>query len=334
MELREEIEDYARSASRLANDHYNVVRQLWADYAGAEFPDYVPEQIDTDYVLYRMRGGFSGTDYNGLNYTQLKNGQSRAGLSIDDLWPPMRDLDDVQQFLADFIEAAARCTAQNNVARDPTKPRWARVCHGAKPCAFCVMLASRGYAYRSKETADFGGEFHKGKCHCSVEASWGGNQAITARQVAWKNMYEKAREQSGSSDDNAITIAMNHLYPDQLSGGVYELSTQWPDSVKSISGHVWEHILVGDPRTGRGGHAATATVAGKTRFPETWDEKKIRWAVKEIVAAPREAIVGPRPNKKFHVRNIEGVDVVVELVWKTDKWRVITSYPARQGAWS
>lgn len=281
-----------------------------------------------------MQGGFSGTDYNGLTYTQSKSGQSRAGVTIDDLWPSFDSIDDLQQWLADFIEASARYTAQHNVANDPTKPRWARVCHGAKPCSFCIMIASRGYVYLSRETADFGGEFHKGKCHCSIEASWGGNQAISTQQAEWGRMYRAAVKEAGSKDDNAVTVAMNHLYPDLVSGGVYDLSAEWPDSVKQVSGHVWEHILVGDPKTGRGGHAATAKVKGKTRFPVSWDEKKIKWAIRETVAAPREAVLGPRPNKRFQVRNIEGVDVVVELVWKTDKWRVITAYPAREGAWS
>ncbi len=36
-----------------------------------------------------MQGGFNNTDYNGLTYTQVKNGQSRAGLTIDDLWPDL-----------------------------------------------------------------------------------------------------------------------------------------------------------------------------------------------------------------------------------------------------
>lgn len=43
---------------------------------------------------------------------------------------------------------------------------WARVPAGAKPCAFCLMLASRGEVYQSEESAGgLGNEYH-GDCRC------------------------------------------------------------------------------------------------------------------------------------------------------------------------
>lgn len=49
-------------------------------------------------------------------------------------------------------KTANECVEQNAI-RDPKKPKWARIPTGAETCAFCIMLASRGFDYNSKETA-------------------------------------------------------------------------------------------------------------------------------------------------------------------------------------
>lgn len=54
------------------------------------------------------------------------------------------------------------------VKADPKRPRWARVTRPGA-CAFCLMLATRGAAYRTEDTASF--RPHK-KCQCDVEVSW------------------------------------------------------------------------------------------------------------------------------------------------------------------
>ena len=66
----------------------------------------------------------------------------------------------VKQFGRDVITLSAR----------KHKIRWARVPTGAETCAFCLMLAGRGYVYRSaKKGGDSfsGNEFH-GHCDCAV----------------------------------------------------------------------------------------------------------------------------------------------------------------------
>jgi len=63
--------------------------------------------------------------------------------------------------------AANMCIA-HNASRDPRKPRWARVPAGAETCPWCMMLASRGFAYHSEEAADHN---HSG-CDCKVIPSW------------------------------------------------------------------------------------------------------------------------------------------------------------------
>jgi len=77
-----------------------------------------------------------------------------------------------QQLCVDRIDyetrrAANMCMAYN-AKRDPLKPKWARVPMGAETCPWCLMLASRGFAYHSEAAADHN---HSG-CDCKVVPSW------------------------------------------------------------------------------------------------------------------------------------------------------------------
>lgn len=55
---------------------------------------------------------------------------------------------------ADYeIRRAANYCVTANGARDPLKPKYARVPTGAETCDFCLMLASRGFVYHSTSSA-------------------------------------------------------------------------------------------------------------------------------------------------------------------------------------
>lgn len=66
---------------------------------------------------------------------------------------------------------AARETIARNVEFDPAKPRYAVVPTGANPCAWCTILASRGWVYSSKKTADAHSKYHD-NCSCQAVPSW------------------------------------------------------------------------------------------------------------------------------------------------------------------
>lgn len=166
------IREYTSAASQLANDYYEQTRQIWRA-AGVNMPDFEHARLlDPDRALWQVQGGFNNTDFNGLTYAQVKAGQSRAGMTINDLWPDVSNIDTAQQLVADMIQSSARLTTQRNMRMDPVKPRWARVPQG-ETCEFCLMLASRGWVYWSEESARLGGGFHKGHCDCKIVPSWG-----------------------------------------------------------------------------------------------------------------------------------------------------------------
>jgi hypothetical protein len=97
---------------------------------------------------------------------------------------------------------------------DPRVMMWARIT-GPNPCAFCAMLASRGFVYLSRQRASLGGR-SKGKeldsyhpnCHCSFIMRWADISDPTAPDRTahymqlWKDeMRGKRIPQRGTSND-------------------------------------------------------------------------------------------------------------------------------------
>lgn len=67
---------------------------------------------------------------------------------------------------------AAGQTMFSNGVDDPQKPRFARVPTGAETCPFCIMLASRGFVYRSEKSAGKLDHYHP-NCDCRVVPRFG-----------------------------------------------------------------------------------------------------------------------------------------------------------------
>lgn len=65
--------------------------------------------------------------------------------------------------------------------------RWRRVASGARPCAFCAMLAGRGPVY-SKDTVDF--VAHR-SCGCTAELVFG-EWEPTGKERLWRASYDLA----------------------------------------------------------------------------------------------------------------------------------------------
>lgn len=65
---------------------------------------------------------------------------------------------------------AMRQTNKNNAVRDPANVTYARVPRGAKTCAFCTMLASRGFVYATAKTAGEEDKYHH-DCDCMIVPS-------------------------------------------------------------------------------------------------------------------------------------------------------------------
>jgi hypothetical protein len=233
LDARELVEEYARDASQLANDYYDDLRTLWQQYGGVEFPDFGhADLIDPDRAMWQVQGGFNNSDYAGLTYKQVKEDRSRAGKKLTDLWPSFANVDDSQQFVADMINASARLTMQRNMRLDPSKPRWARVPRGATTCAFCTMLASRGFAYLSEESAGLEMQYHK-DCDCQIIPSWGKQSLKGYDPDAMYEMWQQAGADGGDYRDKLKRMRRQH--PDSLTDGVRKISESQPEPFPDTS---------------------------------------------------------------------------------------------------
>lgn len=126
-------------SAALAATYFDRFRR--AEGAAGVFTPRLPGPLDPEYLSWRLR--FSGpvqvgrllatnpTQLQPLLFTSLEGEVSRQVLN------------------------GGRETIDTAVAEDKTCIGWVRVTDG-NPCAFCAMLASRGPAYKSRETAQGG----------------------------------------------------------------------------------------------------------------------------------------------------------------------------------
>lgn len=292
-EARRQLEDYARKANLIAQDYYRNVRGAWAEAAGISMPDYKEAQVSSDRAFWQIVGGYNNTMHVGAKFTDVINGRSKAGLTMDHLWAINTrgyTEDDWARLAKDVINETARLTGRFTAQNDPTRPKYARVPQG-RTCAFCAMLASRGFVYASEDTAGKWHRYHH-DCDCKIVPSWGETKLDGYEPDKFKRMYKAAKSRAGTSETNAVMKAMNHMFPDELTSGVFESSAEWPAEVIQPRAKTWDHVFAN--------HGPDATVPGKTHFPKEWDEKKIKWAVEETVVAPDLVIPGGRERQTLY----------------------------------
>ena len=173
-QARLQLEEYARKANLIAQDYYRNVRAAWAEAAGITMPDYKEAQVSSDRAFWQIVGGYNNTMHVGAKFTDVINGRSKAGLTMDHLWAVNTQgytEDDWARLAKDIINETARLTGRFTAKNDPTRPKYARVPQG-KTCAFCAMLASRGFVYASEDTAGKWNKYHH-DCDCKIVPSWG-----------------------------------------------------------------------------------------------------------------------------------------------------------------
>lgn len=98
-----------------------------------------------------------------------------------------------------YVQQGGRDTLARNASRDPARPRWARVPSGVETCAFCLMLASRGFAYHTRQSAGEMTQFHD-LCDCQIVPDWSPTPALDGYDP--DRLYEQylaARAEAGGS---------------------------------------------------------------------------------------------------------------------------------------
>lgn len=150
------------------------------------------------------------------------------------LWSDQQEkmLNDLMGGIQMWIKDAGRDTVLRNVRRDPSKPRFARVPRGAVTCAFCSMLASRGWAYASETSAGGKGNRFHHDCDCEIVPAFGDDPPkIDGYDPArLEELYNEARSAVLESGENPsdLKVLMRHARratPDAYTDGVKPADT-------------------------------------------------------------------------------------------------------------
>lgn len=192
---------YGQAAASVAADWYDDLREQ-AGAAGrftAQAAETVPEEVVIKGVRYEARHLWTDT--------------------------PSLIVPALALVVSKHVAQPARDTVAHNATRDPAKPSWARVPRGAKTCAWCMALASRGPVYDSQLAAvqrRHGGTYH-GDCDCHPALIYPGQGLPEGYDPAANYArYALARDVAGSGDLRDITAAMRRMFPADLTDGVLD----------------------------------------------------------------------------------------------------------------
>lgn len=193
---REAFDRYIRQVSSLADSAGEYVRRMVGAYLGqhpdasvAECREFARQTMSDAVSIYGDASATAAADYYDSVMSAAGNGAKPALLHAD--------VDDEQiervaryqvgklvnkgdqlgfarecaSYASDATRQAANRTMIKNAQRDGRRGvRYARVPTGAETCTFCRMLSSRGFVYRSEESANLFGHNHRG-CNCAVVPS-------------------------------------------------------------------------------------------------------------------------------------------------------------------
>lgn len=137
---------------------------------------------------------------------------------------PANTLRLLQGSIQRHILYSARATIARNAEHDPSNPRFARVPTGAKTCAFCEIMASRGFVYRTEDLAGGGGHYYHDDCDCQIVPEWDKTEAHISGYDpdAMYDRYLEAWDKAGGRGVQAGDVAkvLRRMYPDQYTDGI------------------------------------------------------------------------------------------------------------------
>lgn len=206
--------------------------------------------------------------------------------------------------------------------------RWCRVPERGA-CWFCLMLASRGAVYSSKDTAKgTTGRYHA-HCRCTAAEVLGDRLPdATAACVKWYEQhgsFDREHVESGefTATTGIISTSVEESHnarlgrsrvPADFEPTVMDENASkavWPDPTDEDMQVVFTGKPARKPGKWHGGHLHGAGIPGKTEFPESWDEDDIYRATMLTMLDPQLAQIDG--DRRTYRRDVHGV--IVEVSW-------------------
>lgn len=192
------VDQYGSVAAGAAADWYEELRE--ASTARGGFRARV-EPVN----LERVNGAARWAVYGGSSQEWFMTGELIVSLDAAKLASRLTGLTDR------LVKQAARDTVASNVSRD-RGATYSRVPTGAHTCAFCLMLASRGPVYGSKESAGGDGNKYHHECDCVPTPSWGGNDLPKGYDPdALYEVYRRGVESAESDSMKSVLASIRQL---------------------------------------------------------------------------------------------------------------------------
>lgn len=180
------------------------------------------EWYDNERAAAGIRSEFQATPAQAALPSQV---EASVRASAGHLWSDQQEkmLNDLMGGLQMWIKDAGRDTVLHNARRDPANPRWARVPRGAKTCAFCSMLASRGWVYASKESAGGAGHRFHHDCDCEIVPAFGdADPKIDGyNPERLEELYNEARSAALENGDNPLDLNALMRHARRATPGAY-----------------------------------------------------------------------------------------------------------------
>lgn len=190
------VDNYGNAASIVAREFYISIR---IDQIGGEYLGKLSDSINLDKLLNQI-------DFAARHlYTDGDVGQV---------------LSSIMGIIDKDVKMYARETITQNGTEDRANVRYARVPTGSETCAWCILLASRGFVYRTPATAGELSEYHP-YCDCQVVPSFEAEPSVEGYDPdVLYDKYMAAREEAGSGNIKDIAAQMRRDDPTFYSDGV------------------------------------------------------------------------------------------------------------------
>lgn len=213
--LNKENSNYTRSRKRLASEQATVIQQMRERGENSQrvqnmaesYADDAQELADQHYERVRSLYEQYGYRFDEYDHSLMVDTSSISQSMVDSGKYDLTDSQSAVSFSQDLMNTVSRHRMSRNISRDPSHPQWARVPTGLHTCAFCAMLASRGFTYTSQEAAGGKGNQYHAHCSCRQEPSWGATSLEGYHPEVYQDLYDTARAGLGDNPSTSEILS-------------------------------------------------------------------------------------------------------------------------------